>query len=86
MSNIKFVIEKGVKMPSNIRGKTPLYPFRDMQVGDSFVAPIGIRHKLQCAASAFSARHPGFKFSCKEDKETKTFRVWRVAVDQEKKV
>lgn len=66
---MSFVIEKNVPMPVS-RGK---YPFRDMQVGDSFVAD----EKARGAAVAFASRVDGVKFAIR--KEGEKVRIWRTA-------
>ena len=71
-SNIE--ITKGVPTP---RGRKSKYPFRDMEVGDSFFAPgssvIGIHG---CAR-----RHRPMKFTCRSIVENGVagIRVWRIA-------
>ncbi len=75
----KFVIEKGIKIPAKTPdvGRPLLYPFADMQKGSSFVVPSG-RATLRArqAASAYSRRHPEFKFTSR--KTPNGVRIWRV--------
>ena len=66
---MSYVIEKNVPLPAS-RGK---YPFREMKVGDSFVA----EEKVRGAAQAFSSRVEGFKFLVR--KEGDKVRIWRTA-------
>lgn len=67
-------ITKGMPTP---RGRRSKYPFRDMEVGDSFFAPgssvIGIHG---CAR-----RHRPMKFTCRSMVENGVagIRVWRIA-------
>jgi hypothetical protein len=67
-------ITKGLPTP---RGRKSKYPFRDMEVGDSFFAPgssvIGIHG---CAR-----RHRPMKFTCRSVVENGVagIRVWRIA-------
>ena len=67
-------ITKGLPTP---RGRRSKYPFRDMEVGDSFFAPgssvIGIHG---CAR-----RHRPMKFTCRSVVEDGVvgIRVWRIA-------
>jgi hypothetical protein len=68
-----FVIEKGVPLPG--RGRSPIYPFEQMEVGDSFAVPEDKRHVVGPAAAWFGKRH-GRKYSVR--KTTGGFRVWRV--------
>ena len=57
------------------RGRAPRYPFRQMGIGDSFVADIG----AQRAAHVFAQFHPGYKFTTRKRPDG-TMRVWRIAV------
>lgn len=69
-----FAIEKNIPVPDwRVRAR---YPFKDMQVGDSFLIPQGDRKKVYPAASAAGARH-GKKFAVR--KVDDGVRVWRVA-------
>ena len=67
-------ITKGLPTP---RGRRAKYPFRDMEIGDSFFAPgssvIGIHG---CAR-----RHRPMKFTCRSMVENGVagIRVWRIA-------
>lgn len=68
------VITKGLPTP---RGRRAKYPFRDMEIGDSFFAPgssvIGIHG---CAR-----RHRPMRFTCRSVVEDGVpgIRVWRIA-------
>jgi len=71
-----FQIEKGIPVP-----ETPgrgLYPFADMDVGDSFFVggEVSARSKAVSAASWFGKRN-GLKFSCRN--VDGGLRIWRVA-------
>jgi hypothetical protein len=76
-----FEIEKNVpvEMPEN-RGRKRLYPFPDMEIGDSFFAEGKTIELLTTNASIYGTRH-GKKFSCKstESMGQKGVRVWRIA-------
>jgi hypothetical protein len=69
-----FKIEKKVPIPA--RTTTQKYPFRDMEVGDSFVATDGGKSVL-VAASAFTRRNPEYRFTTR--KEGDGIRIWRIA-------
>lgn len=73
-------IEKGIPIPGNITRRTK-YPFRDMEVGESFFLtdreePERTRKRVAAAATMFCA-NKDYKF------KTQVFetgvRVWRVA-------
>ena len=72
-----FEIEKGIPIPPktvNGRGKTK-YPFKSMEVGDSFF--VGSQHTwkiIRSAASAYSRKYGG-RFETRKDGDG--FRFWR---------
>lgn len=68
----KFVIEKDIPAP---KGRNSKYPFYDMEVGDSFVAPGTSRNNLSAAASA-AGRKLRRKFVTADTENGP--RVWRV--------
>lgn len=79
------LIEKGVPLAEN-RGSTGTkYPFRDMDVGDSFVAKLadsksttmeGFRNALlTCAKNSIGPR----KIATRKLEDGSGFRVWRTA-------
>ena len=70
-------IEKSIPLPSRGRGRKPIYPFGDMDVGDSF-AVSGLENRVTSAASWFGKRH-GKKFTLRTNSETGETRVWRIA-------
>ena len=74
MSGIK--IEKSVPMPSGPgkRGRM-IYPWDEMDVGDSFFVDGVSSAAMSACASAFGRRN-GKKFTCR--KEGTGTRVWRV--------
>lgn len=69
-------IEKGIPMPASQAGRHRLYPWNEMEVGDSFLMPVtrGQTALNQCQKA--SARY-GRKFSVR--KVEGGYRVWRVA-------
>lgn len=76
---MSFVIEKGVKMPES-RGSTR-YPFREMEIGDSFFVPTDEPSdivRIRSAASHMKRQH-GLVFACRAVCENGKagIRVWR---------
>lgn len=73
-AGIMIEIEKGIPMPARkYFGRNPIYPFREMKIGDSFFAKsLGCRVR----ASKFG-KQTGRKFESRV--ENKGFRVWRTA-------
>lgn len=73
-------IEKDIPIPR--RSKLPALPFRDMQVGDSFLAPVPVENlrlvsTLRQRVSRFQRDNPEMRFSVVRDGEQ--MRVFRVA-------
>lgn len=63
-------------------GRTPRYPFRNMEEGDSFLIPLASEkatrnQKIYPAASKFSSRNKGFEFVTR--KLDDGIRVWRTS-------
>lgn len=71
MNEIK--IEKGVPVPSPpMRAK---YPFKDMEVGDSFFVSSEYIDKVRSSAASYARAH-GMKFTTRQEGDG--LRVWRV--------
>lgn len=79
-------IDKGIPIPKIRRGRPGLYPFSEMQIGDSFFLPMH-GHKLSASANSWKAhrrrqKEPGgkWKFETREVKENGIdgTRIWRV--------
>lgn len=74
-------IDKGVPIPPHVRGQgAPKYPWREMEIGDSFF--VSDRHRRSISAAASSARqHRGHQFATRSVTENGVdgIRVWRVA-------
>ena len=66
-------VEKDVPMPDKIPSK---YPFKNMEVGDSFYAE-GMKTSQLSNASAYWAKKKGYKFEARA--EQGGTRVWRTA-------
>ena len=73
LNSISFTIERGLPMPPP-RTK---YPFLEMEVGDSFAAPLASRNIISSRASSIGARH-GREFVSRKISDGQV-RVWRVA-------
>jgi hypothetical protein len=67
----KYTIETGVSLPK-LGLKTRIYPWNEMEVGDSFVAPISVRRFATLAGQRI-----GMKFSCRKINEDEV-RIWRI--------
>lgn len=72
MKNGRFKIEKGIKLPP-ARGGDVVYPFGEMNVGDSFFAQIP-RTNVAAAASLYGKRKKQ-RFATRKEKGG--VRVWR---------
>ena len=70
-------IEKDICMPKGMRGRPPKYPFRDMEVGDSFVVlnkGSSIHSVCKEASDSLSPK----VFKARKEIDFK-YRVWRIA-------
>jgi hypothetical protein len=74
-----FQIEKDLPVPDVISGRRAKYPWRRMEVGDSFFTPETSRSGLS-GAKRHAEKATGFKFTCSTRVENgiKGVRVWRV--------
>ena len=73
-------IEKNIPIPQ--RSRLPDLPFREMQVGDSFLAPVGAEDQrlinaLRQRVSRYQRANPERRFSVVKDKDQ--MRVFRIA-------
>jgi hypothetical protein len=69
-------IDEGIPLPQGTAGAKPKYPFRRMEIGDSFLIPAGVkRERLQNAARQY-ARLLGATFTARKTPEG--FRLWRM--------
>ena len=71
----EYKIEKGFPVPDT-RGMRK-YPWRKLEVGDSFFVAGGTTALVSPSASGFSKRNPGLQFTCMQVEGG--VRVWRVA-------
>ena len=74
---IDIKIEKGIPMPDT-RQKTSIYPFENMEVGDSFFAPNKTRQQMDNACGHWR-KAKGWKFVLRyqQEDEVSGTRVWR---------
>lgn len=77
-------VEKGVPIPAPVGvGRPRLYPWDEMQVGDSFAIPLNglsvgvVRARLVASAANAQRRIPGFRIITAVD--AVAIRAWRVA-------
>lgn len=74
----KIEICKGVPLPpGGGKGRPSLYPFREMEVGDSFVFPSGTPAENARTAAAWAGKRQGRKFCVRKIPEG--IACWRVA-------
>lgn len=71
-----FRIEKGVPVPARGARGEHLFPFLDLEIGDSFVAPAELAKKARSAACSF-ARREGVRLTCRSQPDG-SVRIWRV--------
>lgn len=71
----KFQIDKSVPVPLARHGRGPVYPFKEMGIGDSFIVPPERSERLRNAAHAHGAR-AGKKFAVR--KQPDGVRCWRI--------
>ena len=65
-------IDKGVPIPTDTRGRPQKYPWREMEVGESFVGDINARSMTSRVGYT-----TGYKFTSRKIGENE-FRIWRV--------
>lgn len=74
---MSYVIEKGVALPKGKRAeKSTKYPFKSMEVGDSFLVPDGTNVVSLRAHASASGRALGRRFSVRLVEQG--VRIWRV--------
>lgn len=82
----QITIQSGVSVPPimpSAEGRKPVYPLKQMKVGESFFIPLQgakARGRVNSAACQFSIRHPGYFFTTRTVTEENIpgLRVWRV--------
>ena len=80
-------IERGVPIPRAERGGGAVYPFRMMQVGDSFRVPVSpgrdaqtLQKRISSNAWNFCQRTPGYRFVTRVIEGGQAVRCWRAPV------
>ena len=71
-----YQVQKGVELTNPRRGRKRIYPFQQMEVGDSFVVEIQNRARVVSAAS--SCKEMKFATRVVVEDGKKVCRVWRV--------
>lgn len=72
----KYTIEKNIPIPTEAGATRASYPFHQMEVGDSFTAPVSERARINNAICGHKKRH-GAVFSVRTLGDG-TVRVWRI--------
>lgn len=73
---MEFDIDKDIPLPSP-RSSGTSYGFGNMEVGDSFVAPIVYRPRIASALFSWGQKHPPFRGSVRKIDKV-SIRVWRI--------
>lgn len=71
-----YKITKGIPLPT--RSNNHLYPFGDMEVGDSFEVEAGKKDTVSGASLHYAAKNKGKKFSTRKMPDG-SYRCWRVS-------
>lgn len=72
-------IDKDVPIPDNMTGRKTVYPFREMEAGDSlYFEDIQKRNTVLSSAIGFSKRNKKGKWKYGTAKEGDGFRIWRI--------
>lgn len=77
----KLPLERGMIIPNVERGRVSQYPLDDMEVGDSFFAPLGRGRKIQALRTTIYtlARRKEVKITMRTIQEPQLgVRVWRI--------
>jgi hypothetical protein len=75
MSDYK--IEKKVPIPNKLYTKQPKWPFREMEIGDSFVLPESEVKNARSSAYQLHIR-TGLKFIIRLNRDNGEYRCWRI--------
>lgn len=70
-------IDKGVPIPTDTCSVRKKYPWKKMEVGDSFLLPTADKRSVHSLASQTSLRHSPRKFIARKTKDG--YRIWRIA-------
>lgn len=72
-----YQVEKGIELVNVERGRKGIYPFRQMEIGDSFVCEFERRHKVATAATGLKPMKFATRIVVENGK--RVCRVWRIA-------
>jgi hypothetical protein len=72
----EYISSPGARAPA--RRWARKYPFRAMEVGDSFLVEPREANRARSAASKWSKRHRGFRFTSRRMPDG-DYRIWRIA-------
>jgi hypothetical protein len=72
----KFIVESGIPYPGNYERRQPRYPFKSMEIGQSFSFEEEDRKSISTAAYKFN-EGTQLKFSVRRSKDG-SYRIWRI--------
>lgn len=75
-------IDKNIPMPGHGKGSS-VYPFSEMEVGDSFEVALGNQSKVSAAISKYHKDHEGTRFTLR--KYNGGYRCWRLPSSESEK-
>ena len=70
-------VDKGLPLPPLRIGRPPIWPWKEMEVGDSFAVPTDCRVHIARVAAAKAGKQFGRKFTVR--KVDGQLRCWRIA-------
>jgi hypothetical protein len=76
----QILIEKSVPIPLRAGSHASKYPFKGMEIGDSFFVACSFEEsgKVRSSMSIFSKRNKNLKFTSSFQKSPEGIRVWRI--------
>ena len=77
MNNEPIKVERGIPIPRKISGARGIYPWREMEVGDSFLIE-GLTAKYRSRIAAAQSTRDNRKYATRKVGEN-AYRVWRIA-------
>lgn len=73
-----FHIEKGFPLPGGAPDDLAKYPFKQMEIGDSFQLAAEEHGSVRTSATMYSKKHPPAKFTVRmTDRAARAYRCWR---------
>lgn len=73
----KYPVDTDIPLPQEGRGSISVYPFRFLQIGDSFAAPLS-KYRALSAGCVYHGRKHGYKFTMRRNMDEQTVRVRRI--------